>query len=117
MLLDRMSVRCLGVCSYVMGVLLLAVSANAQSTNWDLYQSEGEQAYDQGRLSDAEQLFNMALEMVEGANSEENRLATTLNHLGRLYLTEGKYPEAILALKRSLAIREKNLPPDAQDVA
>jgi len=79
----------------------------AQVTLWEAYQSAGNQAIQDQRAADAERLLLAAVRHIEGVNSEDPRLAKTLNNLAVLYGTQNREVEAEPLLQRALAINEK----------
>jgi len=70
----------------------------------------------QGRYSDAEQLYLQALSIRNNMSaSEDSGTVIILSNLGALYLKEGKYPEAESLCKRALDLRAKlHTPEDNQ---
>ncbi|MDK2745415.1 MAG: tetratricopeptide repeat protein [Nitrospira sp.] len=81
----------------------------AQVTLWETYQSAGNQAVQEQRAADAERLLLAAVRHIEMVNSEDPRLAKTLNNLAVLYGTQNREVEAEPLLQRALAINEKAL--------
>ncbi|MCH8269351.1 MAG: tetratricopeptide repeat protein, partial [Acidobacteria bacterium] len=72
---------------------------------------------DQGQYTEAELLYQRALEIREKALGPEHPdVAVSLNNLAEMYHTQGKYGEAESLFLRSLAIREKVLGPEHPDV-
>ena len=72
----------------------------------------------QGRLQEAEALYQRALAIREKALGPEHpEVARTLNALGGVYLDAVQVPLAAPLLQRALAIDEKNLGPMHPDVA
>ncbi|MEK6643371.1 MAG: tetratricopeptide repeat protein, partial [Planctomycetota bacterium] len=102
-------------------VVLLCVTPAApclaQSTLWDVYITDGNQAKDHGQYAKALKLYTLALEEAEKFGPTDPRLATSLNNLAGLYDTQGDYAKAEPLYKRSLAIYEKALGPDHPNVA
>ena len=94
-------------------VLLASTQASAQSTPWETSTAAGLEAYQQGRYGEAEKYLSAALKEAENFGPEDPRLATSLNNLAGIYVTQGKYAEAEPLYKRSLAI----LGPEHPDVA
>ena len=93
------------------------VLAVAEPKTWKDYSAAGKSAYQQGRYTEAEKLFEAALKEAEGFGPQDPRLATSLNNLALLYRDQGKYAEAEPLCKRALVIREQALGPDHVDVA
>jgi tetratricopeptide (TPR) repeat protein len=70
----------------------------------------------QGRLNDAERLYNEALPIYEKKYGPEHPMvAVTLYALGRLHLSQGKFQDAESILKRSLTILE-NVSPEPREI-
>ena len=98
-------------------VLLVSTHAPAQLTSWQMNNAAGEEAYKQGRYAEAEKTWLATLKEAESFGPQDPRLATSLNNLALLYLTQSKYAEAEPLLKRALAIWEKALGPEHPNVA
>ena len=64
------------------------------------------EAYQASRFAEAEKFFLSALDTAEDFGPEDPRLATTLNNLGELHRTQGKYAKAEPYYKRSLKIAD-----------
>ena len=64
-----------------------------------------------------EQLLKLAVQEAEKFGPEDPRLATSLDNLAGMYMSQAKYAEAEPLHQRSLAIREKALGPEHPDVA
>ena len=90
---------------------------SAQTKTWDDSVAAANEAYQQGRYTEAEKLFEAALKEAEGFGPQDPRLATSLNSPAVLYYAQGKYTEAEPLVARALVIREKALGLDHQDVA
>jgi len=86
-------------------------TAAAQDVMWETYIKAGIEARDRAEYAKAEKLYRAALREAEAFGPQDPRLATSLNNLGLLYATQGKYAEAMPLLKRALAILEKVLGP------
>src|SRR5215472_15865496 len=93
------------------------VLAVAQPKTWEDYIAAGKSAYQQGRYTEAEKLFEAALKEAEGFGPQDLDVATSLNNLAVLYSAQGKYVEAEPLFKRALAIQEKALGLEHPDVA
>ena len=100
----------------VLTLLLWPACTVGQETAWQRYMDAGRQAYEQADYAEAEKLLLAALKEAEKLD-EQDALATSLNNLGALYNTQGKYAEAEPLLKRSLATWEKAVGPEHPDVA
>src|SRR3990170_2543085 len=61
-------------------------------------------------------MFLKALDIAETSSERDRLTAVTLNYLGRVYLKQGKYPEAQSAYERSMAIKEEHLEPTSPDL-
>ena len=92
-------------------------AAVAQGDLWERHMSAATQAYRQRRYAEAEKSLREALKEAERLGPEHPAVATTLNYLGGLYGTQGRYAEVEPLIKRALAIREKALGPEHPDVA
>ena len=79
---------------------------------WERYTDAGTEAYQQRQYAEAEKQFLAALQEAQKLGPEDPRVGTSLNNLGVLYKTQGKYAEAEPLYQRALAIREKTLGPD-----
>lgn len=82
--------------------------ARAQETEWDRYVRVGDTAFLQGDYFQAERMFLRALELAE-SSTEERLIAISLNLVGRVYVTQGRYTEAQSLLERSLSMKEKHV--------
>lgn len=89
-------------------------SAAGQTDRWERYSAEAAREYRQGHYAEAQQLLLTALREAEGFGASDQRVATTLNHLGEIYAAQGQYTAAEPLFKRALPIWEKVvLGPDA----
>ncbi|MGE5754956.1 MAG: tetratricopeptide repeat protein, partial [Planctomycetaceae bacterium] len=91
-------------------------SALAQGSKWQADHDAGWQAYQEGRLDEAETRLRAAEKEAEGFGANDPRLATTLDHLSWVLCTEGKSAEAEPLAKRALALREQALGGEHPDV-
>ena len=98
-------------------MVFVSILAFTQGTEWETRMAGAVKAYQQGRTKDAERAFLAALKEAERFGPADPRLATSLNNLGVLYKTQGKYEEAESFYKRSLSIDEKALGAEHPDVA
>src|SRR4051812_46619671 len=71
----------------------------------------------EGRFQDAIELSARALALAEQAARDNPRLPSILNNLAEYQNQTGRYEEALQNVRRSLAIREKTLPPGHPDFA
>jgi len=84
---------------------------------WEKYYQAGLRAYEQDNFAEARQQFLRAREEVKKFGPDDPRMATILNDLAKVYHAEGKYADAALLYRQSLAIDEKALGPDDLGVA
>ncbi|MBC7998146.1 MAG: serine/threonine protein kinase [Leptolyngbya sp.] len=116
---QAMRVLGLSVCLFL-GVLLglalepvkesfFAPAAKPQSerSSWQDLNRQGEEAFQKGDYREAESLFGLALAKTGGFETDDPRIAETLNNLGNLYFNLDLFSEAENAIKRALSIREK----------
>ncbi len=101
----------------VLGLALAVQTACIQQTPWEKANAAGMEAYQQARYGEAKKWWFAALEEAENFGPDDQRLATSLNNLGLLYQTQGKYAQAEPLYKRSLAIWEKGLGSEHPQVA
>ena len=93
-------------------ILCLASFAVAQDTLWQTYMQATSRAYAHGQYPAAEKWLLAALREAEKFGEQDPRLARTLNALGEVYRTQGKYAEAEPLYLRAIAIAEKALGPE-----
>ena len=108
------------VCWMLVGILcvvFVSIQACTQETQWDKHMAAAATAYQQGRYTDAERLFQAIVKEAEAFGPQDPRLATSLSNLAELYRLRGKYAEAEPLNKRALAIRKRTLGPAHPDVA
>ena len=103
-------------------LLILALTQSltawqAQNTNWETYIDAGNKERNEGHYNQAEKLYLLAVEEAQKLGQQDTRYAISLNNLGELYDTQGKYTQAEPLLKRALAIDEKALGSNHPDVA
>jgi tetratricopeptide (TPR) repeat protein len=84
---------------------------------WSAYTTTGKELRAKGLYREAEGPLVSALEEAEKGGPSDARLPASLNNLGLLYSSQGRYAEAERFAKRSLEAGEKILPPDHPDVA
>ena len=96
--------------------LLASSPALAGEAEWKTHMDAGESAYGAGDYRAANARFEAALREAESFGANDPRLADTLNNLGLLYKTQGRYADAEPLYLRSLEIRKKALGPDHPDV-
>ena len=85
--------------------------------SWEMHNTAGREAYQQGRYGEAEEYFSAALKEAENFGPEDPRLALSLSHLAIVYHSQGKSAEAEPLHKRALAIMEKAFAPEHPNVA
>jgi eukaryotic-like serine/threonine-protein kinase len=71
----------------------------------------------QGRFQEAADLSTRAIALTEASGKDNPRLPAALNNLAEYQNQIGHLEEALRSIRRSLAIREKTLPPDHPDFA
>ncbi len=77
------------------------------SESWKKLVEEGNAAYANGKIPEAEVKFLAALEEAEKFGEEDSRLALSLNNLAAMYHEQGKYTMAEPHYLRALDIRLK----------
>ncbi len=105
---------------WLVGLVCLALwpaHAFAQGGQWNTLNAAGFEAYHRGDYAEAEKEWSAALKKAEGFGPQNPRLATSLNNLAVLYLTQGRYAETVPLFKRALAIDEKTFGPEHPEVA
>ena len=90
---------------------------STQPPSWEMHNTAGQEAYEQGRYTDAEKAWLAALKEAESFAPEAPRLALSLNNLANVYHSQGKYAEAEPLYKRALAIVEKAFGQEHPNVA
>ncbi len=77
------------------GLVCLALAAVAyvflQVGPWETYMAAGVKAFQQGNYPEAEKQFAAALKEAEGFGPQDPRMAASLNNLGEVYRTQGRY--------------------------
>lgn len=99
--------------------LALALTAGAQEADetWRDLIGSGQSAFARNQYSEAEEAYLKAEHEAERFGSDDWRVGTTLQGLGETYRMEKKIGEAEAALRRALAIIEKNNDDDSVEVA
>lgn len=87
------------------------------SDSWRQYVDEGNVAYENGRVPEAEVQFLKALQEAEKFGENDARLALTLNNLAAIYHSQGKYTMAEPVYKRALDIKVRLYGEKHADVA
>ena len=109
--------KTIGLLVSVVSLGLWLNTACAPAETWEKYNEAGATAYSERNYAEAEIQLKAALKKAEEFESDDPRLATSLNNLAGLYQAQGKYNEAEPLYKRALGIDEKTLGPDHPDVA
>lgn len=93
-------------------LILLAASASAvQDSAWERHIQAGRQAWQAGRLAEAEEHFNAALNEAAGFGPRDPRLAESLHLSASLHLASGRFLPAESLARHALEIREEVLGP------
>src|SRR5438105_2528319 len=85
----------------------LTLPALAQS-DWDKSRTDANEAYRDGRYTQAEALLKRALEAARNLGPDDPRVADIHEELARVYSAESKYAEAEGLLRAALSMREKS---------
>lgn len=92
------------------------VSRTEELTEWETLMNAGHQSYSRRRYSDAEVKFGAALKIAESWSGLEDfeqdnelmtKLAKSLNNMGALFHTQGKYEMALEHYRRALELQKK----------
>ncbi|MBP9090015.1 tetratricopeptide repeat protein [bacterium] len=78
---------------------------------WERYNLMAQNAMNQGKPQEAEDLFRSAIAEAEKLDAKDPKLANSLNNLANCLRNQGKYPEAEQNYKRALEVRQKVLGP------
>ena len=73
---------------------------------WERYNISAQQALSQGKATEAENFFRLALKEVENSPSDP-KLGTTLNNLANCLRQQGRYQEAEPLYKQAISCTEK----------
>lgn len=87
------------------------------SESWKAAVEAGNDAYERGRIAEAEVKFLEALKEAESFGEDDLRLALSLNNLAAIYHVMGKYTMAEPLYTRSLDIKKKIHGEDHAEVA
>jgi tetratricopeptide (TPR) repeat protein len=87
--------------------VLNCMEKHAVSDSWKAAVEAGNQAYENGRVAQAEIHFLEALKQAESFGQDDARLALSLNNLAAVYHTQGKYTMAEPLYNRSLDIKKR----------
>src|SRR5690554_6417970 len=96
---------CLGL-ALLVGSLTIPLAA-ADESSWRTYQRLGEEAFRNGHLNRAEQLFKEALTAAEDSHLDSKDISDSLNALAGVLSEQGKPDEAEQHYRRSLNLLEK----------
>ena len=112
------SLRDMGtVLGFALTVMLAASGASAQNATWEGLINAGQAALQQQNFTEAEQLFERALETAERFPPGDARLGKSLNNLAAVYYAEKDYARAEPLMRRSLNVLKEALGPESADVA
>jgi tetratricopeptide (TPR) repeat protein len=90
---------------------------SAVSDRWKTAVEAGTEAYESGRVAQAEIHFLEAFQEAETFGEDDLRLALSLNNLAAVYHTQGKYTMAEPLYTRSLDIKKRALGEEHAEVA
>jgi len=94
------------------------VFSQSAGIEWDILNEEVRELSRTGKYDRAVVVAKKVLEIAEkNVGPNHPAVATSLNSLAWLYLTQGQYAQAEPLFKRALAINEKALRPEHPDVA
>jgi tetratricopeptide (TPR) repeat protein len=117
------------LCSLVMAILTASHVAPAEAqpaptsgedgiaSHWNEKVLEASHLRTNGALDDALKGFEAALEMARSLGEESSYFGLTLNRIGSVYLDQGKYHQAEMALSRALPNLEHSFGPEHIEVA
>lgn len=83
---------------------------------WERFNVAGQQALSQGRPSDAETQFKLAVAEAEKLGSESHAVAGVLLNLANTYRQQGKFNEAEPTYKKAIAMKERLADPLHKDM-
>lgn len=75
---------------------------------FERYNVAGQQAMSQGKQSDAEKHFRLAVTEAETFGDKDPRLATALNNLANCLRAQGRYEESDPIYQRAIQAKEKS---------
>jgi tetratricopeptide (TPR) repeat protein len=87
------------------------------AAHWNEKLREAGRLRTKGALDDALKSFEVALEMARPLGEESSYFGLTLNRIGSVYLDQGKYEPAVMALSRALSNLENSFRPEHMEVA
>ena len=83
------------------------MSEVTESASWQECIDAGNEAYENGRIAQAETHFKRAMELAEQFPEDDLRLPATITNLAAIYQVQGKYAFADSLYKRSLVLYER----------
>ena len=83
---------------------------------WERYNLGGQQSMTQGKFSEAENQFRMALQEAEKLGLSDARLPTSLNNLANCLRQQGRYAEAQPLYTRALELKTRQVGPFSTDL-
>jgi len=83
---------------------------------WERYNNMGQNAMSQGKQSDAEGQFRLAIKEAETMDPKDPKLPKSLNDLANCLRQQGKFPEAEEHYKRALEVKQKAVGPLHKDL-
>ena len=98
------------------GVLLVA-QACEQKLGWEAHMAAGKKAEEQGHYAEAEKHLKAGLREAETFDSQDPRLARSLNNLAAFYYAQERHVDALPLYRRAFARGEKALGPEHPDLA
>lgn len=107
--------RC--VFSLLVCAALSAASFPAQQPDWDSRYQLGEQAREQGRFTDAEEILKPTCEQARAFGKQDLRLGKCLVSLGQVYRARLNFSDAEKAYKGGLKVYERALSKQHREVA
>jgi tetratricopeptide (TPR) repeat protein len=95
-------------CGVIVGLWLAANPRPglAQNTSWETMTAAAEQAFAQGRYTEAIRDFQAALVLTESYPAEDPRVLSSLMNLAMAYRTQGQYTLAATLYQRALSLQE-----------
>jgi tetratricopeptide (TPR) repeat protein len=84
---------------------------------WERYNMSAQQAMSQGKATDAENFFRLALAEAEKMPPNDPKVLTTLNNLANCLRQQGRFSDAEPLYKKAIALREKASGLHSKDLA
>ena len=97
--------------------LLLSGAVACAEEFWAEQIRTGNQLREQGRYSQAEEAYLLALKRLEALPEQNSRLATTMNNLAAVCQDQGKFGAALDFYHSALVVQERFLGPQSVQVA